>query len=113
MWLQSAPSRRPYAAKIRASPCKLYDVTDCDVYYPSTTTALMHGFAGWFDLDFCGSTETVHFSTAPECPGTHWYQCRLLFREPLAVNRGQTVTGTGLWCRASFACVNGADVSVS
>lgn len=54
----------------------------------------MHGFAGWFDLDFCGSTETVHFSTAPECPGTHWYQCRLLFREPLAVNRGQTVTGT-------------------
>jgi hypothetical protein len=58
----------------------------------------MHGFAGWFDLDFCGSTETVHFSTAPECPGTHWYQCRLLFREPLAVNRGQTVTGTDLRC---------------
>jgi hypothetical protein len=93
--VRAAP-RRSYAAKIRTSPCKLYDVTDCDVYYPSTTTALMHGFAGWFDLDFCGSTETVHFSTAPECPGTHWYQCRLLFREPLAVNRGQTVTGTGL-----------------
>jgi hypothetical protein len=54
----------------------------------------MHGFAGWFDLDFCGSAETIHFSTAPECPGTHWYQCRLLFREPLAVNRGQFVSGT-------------------
>lgn len=55
--------------------------------------AIMHGIAGWFDIDFLGSQETVVLSTAPECPGTHWYQCRLLLLEPLAVNKGQIITG--------------------
>ena len=32
-------------------------------------------------------------STGPEHPATHWYQCRLLLREPLAVNATQTVSG--------------------
>ena len=54
----------------------------------------MHGLGGWFDLSFIGSTEHVVLSTAPECPATHWYQCRLLFSDPLAVNRGQQVSGT-------------------
>ena len=31
--------------------------------------------------------------TGPESPGTHWYQCRLLLRSPLAVNAGQRITG--------------------
>eukprot|EP01039_Chlorochromonas_danica_P000287 gene288-309_t len=57
-------------------------------------TAILHGLAGWFDISFLGSTETVVLSTAPECPGTHWYQCRLLLSDPIAVNRGQVVTGT-------------------
>lgn len=54
----------------------------------------MHGLAGWFDINFIGSAENVLLSTAPDCPGTHWYQCRLLFREPLAVNKGQVISGT-------------------
>ena len=53
----------------------------------------MHGLAGWFDIDFLGTQEVVTLSTAPECPGTHWYQCRLLLAEPIAVNRGQVVVG--------------------
>lgn len=57
-------------------------------------TAIMHGLAGWFDINFIGSTETVLLSTAPECPGTHWYQCRLLFHEPIAANKGQLITGS-------------------
>mmetsp|Transcript_6734 Transcript_6734/g.22672 ORF Transcript_6734/g.22672 Transcript_6734/m.22672 type:complete len:361 (-) Transcript_6734:204-1286(-) len=57
-------------------------------------TAVMHGFGAWFDASFNGSESQVVLSTAPECPGTHWYQCRLLLREPLGVNRGQTVSGT-------------------
>jgi histone-arginine methyltransferase CARM1 len=56
-------------------------------------TALMHGLAGWFDIEFAGSSETVTLSTAPESPITHWYQCKMLFKEPLAVNKGQTVSG--------------------
>jgi histone-arginine methyltransferase CARM1 len=54
----------------------------------------MHGIGGWFDINFIGSTENVVLSTAPECPGTHWYQCRLLFPDPIAVNRGQYVSGS-------------------
>lgn len=57
------------------------------------STAIMHGIGGWFDINFLGSQENVVLSTAPECPGTHWYQCRLLFSEPIAVNKGQTVIG--------------------
>ena len=57
------------------------------------TTALMHGFGGWFDIDFIGTQKTIVLSTAPDQPGTHWYQCRLLFHQPLAVNKGQYVCG--------------------
>lgn len=56
--------------------------------------AIMHGLAGWFDISFNGTQEIVVLSTAPECPGTHWYQCRLLLLEPIAVNRGQIISGS-------------------
>lgn len=57
-------------------------------------TGIMHGIAGWFDLSFLGSAETVILSTAPEREGTHWYQCRLLLQHAVAVNRGQSVSGS-------------------
>lgn len=60
-------------------------------------TAIMHGLGCWFDLVFLGSTATVILSTAPDQPGTHWYQCRLLLRSPIAVNRGQSVSGSLLF----------------
>lgn len=56
-------------------------------------TTLMHGLAGWFDLSFDGTDVRIPLSTSPESPTTHWYQCKLLFPEPMAVNRGQTVSG--------------------
>lgn len=56
--------------------------------------AMLHGMAGWFDITFDGSTEKIVLDTAPECPGTHWYQCRLLLLEPIAVNRGQRIVGS-------------------
>jgi len=55
---------------------------------------LVHGLAGWFDASFDGSTSTVVLSTAPWCPGTHWYQMRFLLETPLAVNPGQHIEGT-------------------
>ncbi|CAM9246138.1 unnamed protein product [Choristocarpus tenellus] len=57
-------------------------------------TAIMHGLGCWFDLSFSGSDAQVILSTAPDCPGTHWYQCRLLLQEPIAVNATQVVTGS-------------------
>jgi len=58
-----------------------------------TKTAVCHGIAGWFDCDFIGSEKTVVLKTGPEAGGTHWYQCRLMFQEPIAVNKGQTLAG--------------------
>lgn len=66
---------------------------DVDFKFKIDTTAIMHGIGGWFDINFLGSVETVILSTAPDSPGTHWYQCRLLFKDPIAVNKGQTVSG--------------------
>uniref|UniRef100_A0A7S1C457 type I protein arginine methyltransferase n=1 Tax=Bicosoecida sp. CB-2014 TaxID=1486930 RepID=A0A7S1C457_9STRA len=57
-------------------------------------TALLHGIAAWFDVSFDGSTQSVKLSTSPHAPGTHWYQCRLLLKEPLAVNATQEVEGS-------------------
>jgi histone-arginine methyltransferase CARM1 len=54
---------------------------------------LVHGIAGWFDALFEGSQSTVVLSTAPWCPGTHWYQIRFLLETPLAVNAGQHLEG--------------------
>jgi len=59
-----------------------------------TKTAILHGIAAWFDVSFNGSTAAVKLSTSPHAPGTHWYQCRLLLKEPLAVNRTQEVQGS-------------------
>lgn len=61
-------------------------------------TGLMHGVAGWFDLLFSGNTESeasqpVEMSTGPSAEKTHWQQVRFMFREPLAVNAGQTIRG--------------------
>jgi histone-arginine methyltransferase CARM1 len=54
---------------------------------------LIHGIAGWFDAIFDGSESPIVLSTAPWCPGTHWYQIRFLLETPLAVNAGQHVEG--------------------
>lgn len=61
-------------------------------------TGLMHGVAGWFDLTFSGNTESeasqpIEMSTGPSAEKTHWQQVRFLFREPLAVNAGQSIRG--------------------
>lgn len=58
-----------------------------------TQPCLIHGIAGWFDAIFEGSQSRVVLSTAPWCPGTHWYQIRFLLETPLAVNPTQHVVG--------------------
>jgi histone-arginine methyltransferase CARM1 len=57
-------------------------------------TGVCHGLAAWFDVAFDGSTERLVLDTGPESAGTHWYQCRLLLREPVAVNAGQRLAGS-------------------
>mmetsp|Transcript_2025 Transcript_2025/g.5829 ORF Transcript_2025/g.5829 Transcript_2025/m.5829 type:complete len:535 (-) Transcript_2025:157-1761(-) len=62
--------------------------------FPIHQPCLVHGIAGWFDALFEGTDATVVLSTAPWCPGTHWYQIRFLLETPLAVNAGQVLEGT-------------------
>lgn len=57
-------------------------------------TGIIHGLAGWFDVEFLGPTASIVLNTAPECERTHWQQCRFFFRRPLAVNRGQIMQGS-------------------
>lgn len=61
--------------------------------FVATKTAVVHGLGCWFDAHFHGSVEKLTLSTGPSQPGTHWYQCRLLFRHPIAVNASQRLTG--------------------
>ncbi|XP_064625239.1 histone-arginine methyltransferase CARM1-like isoform X2 [Lineus longissimus] len=53
----------------------------------------VHGLAFWFDVAFCGHTQTIWLSTAPTEPLTHWYQVRCLLQRPLFVQQGQVMTG--------------------
>ena len=68
--------------------------------FTAARTALCHGLAAWFDVTFAGSSEEIHLRTGPHAPGTHWYQVRILLRDPLAVNAGQRLQGS-LVCTAN------------
>ena len=77
------------------STCTAKDLELCEFpfQWTVTKTELMHGFACWFDVKFFGSDTVVCLTTSPRADGTHWYQSRLLFHEPIAVNKGQTLSG--------------------
>ncbi len=55
-------------------------------------TGVCHGIAGWFDVDFVGP-KPVKLSTGPAYERTHWHQVRFVFKNPVAMNRGQRLTG--------------------
>ncbi|CAE7905950.1 Art4 [Symbiodinium sp. KB8] len=69
------------------------EVIDIPLAFTVSRTALCHGIATWFDVEFHGTTKRVTLSTSPFSPATHWYQCRLLLRHPIAVNATQKLTG--------------------
>ena len=54
-------------------------------------TAILHGYALYFDAYFTGANHEVILHTGPEHAATHWYQTRLFLPEPLGVNRTQVV----------------------
>ncbi|ETW00356.1 hypothetical protein H310_07002 [Aphanomyces invadans] len=66
---------------------------DIPFRFECNKTAIMHGLACWFTVDFIGTNATVVLSTGPWDTGTHWYQCRLLLKQPIAVNSSQAIYG--------------------
>lgn len=78
-----------------------YSITKADLQsfeikldFQAAATGVCHGLAGWFDVAFAGSNgQVIDLSTAPNKERTHWHQVRFLFRNPLALNRGQRLSG--------------------
>jgi histone-arginine methyltransferase CARM1 len=78
-----------------------YSITKADLQnfeikleFEVAATGICHGLAGWFDVEFAGSNgQVIDLSTAPDKERTHWHQVRFLFRNPLALNRGQRLNG--------------------
>lgn len=64
--------------------------------FTATATGILHGIAVWFDTSFTGTdpSKASILSTAPDASLTHWYQGRLLFPQPIAVNEGQKLKGS-------------------
>lgn len=66
---------------------------DIDLKFAAKETCVMHGLATWFEAHFEGSACNVILSTSPWDTLTHWWQTRLMLPEPLAINKGQEITG--------------------
>ena len=75
--------------------CTLKDLQEIDFHFNHQfkRASIVHGYALHFDAHFKGSENLVILRTGPEAKTTHWYQTRLLLREPIAANKGQVVKG--------------------
>ncbi len=97
-----------------------YGSFEIDFKFKATSTCLVHGLAGWFDVHFEGTNFLGHLCTAPASKATHWQQIRFLFQEPVAMNSGQEISGSVKMVANSQRSYNlliegtldGADVSV-
>lgn len=65
-----------------------------NVKFKIERASVVHGIAGWFETIFKGSDYEITLCTSPFSKPTHWYQVRLLFNEPLAMNKNQILKGT-------------------
>lgn len=92
----TAPKR--YRVDFTTVTCEELKAFEVPYSFVGEKTAIMHGMGCWFDIEFAGSEKSgagpVVLSTSPAAHGTHWYQCRLLLPQPIAINRGQTVSGS-------------------
>jgi len=64
--------------------------------FECTGVGVVHGVACWFDVTFDAPGDThlpIILHTGPGMPLTHWWQCALLVKDPIAVNPGQKLSG--------------------
>ena len=92
---ENSLGEKPFCKEFDFEKCTLDDLKTVRLDFTHTIrkTAILHGYALYFDAYFTGADKTVILHTGPEHPATHWYQFRMLLQEPLAVNRGQTIPG--------------------
>lgn len=89
---------RPTIHHVDFSTVSVDDLKSIEIPFEHTMNkaGIVHGYALYFDVLFLGSdiNNATILSTGPEAPNTHWYQTRLLMREPIGVNKGQTFAGS-------------------
>lgn len=86
--------RASHAIDFRTIEVPMLQAFEIPLVFRVTKTCVCHGVACWFDAHFLGSSKHVTLSTAPDHAGTHWYQCRLLLADPIAVNASQVLSGS-------------------
>jgi len=76
-------------------------VEDCTFSAPFQLTMrrndYVHALVCFFNMEFTHCHKRIGFSTAPECPYTHWKQTVFYFDDYLTVKKGEELYGT-------FAC---------
>lgn len=84
---------KPFRKTFDFENCTLADLQTVSLKFKHkmNQTAILHGYAVYFDAIFSGSDHYCVLHTGPEHPATHWYQTRLLLPEPLGVNKGQMI----------------------
>lgn len=91
-------SVQPFVKHVDFTSCTIESLQLIEMHFEHqiNKTGILHGYGLYFDAYFKGSNlaNQVVLSTAPESAATHWYQCRLLMREPIGVNRGQKLSGS-------------------
>lgn len=85
-------SNIPIAKTFDFQKIKIEELLNFSIYleFIINFPCLIHGLASWFDAELYNN---IILSTSPNNPITHWYQTRLLFKVPLAVNQGQKIKG--------------------
>jgi len=85
----------PVEKKIDFMTVKLEQLREFSIEtnFVSRYTGIVHGIAGWFEVNFEGSEVNASLTTSPYAPKTHWYQVRFLFKIPIAINVGQKLSG--------------------
>lgn len=71
----------------------------------------IHALVAYFDVDFDCCHKKIHFGTGPADEYTHWKQTVFYLKEPIAVNKGETLTGT-LSCRPNAGNPRDLDIDV-
>merc|ERR1719447_1489413 len=90
-------------------------VEDCTFTAPFQLTMrrndYVHALVCFFNMEFSHCHKRIGFSTAPECPYTHWKQTVFYFDDYLTVKKGEELVGT-FDCRPNERNVRDLDFEV-
>lgn len=115
--VETIPSDKVISESCTLADIDLYTCTKQDVTFqallsmPITSDGIVTSLAGYFDTYFDLPDKSSKFSTAPEAKATHWQQTVFYLPEPIAVNKGDTLSGV-LKCSRMTDNVRGLTITI-